>query len=111
MTAMTEKATGAVTVAIGGVTAVFGHSDVEAWGNSLLAIAPLLLILFLIWRIHKLDQQHKDCQEKHERLTENQAKMQEQLLLTFLATKHPGVACELPTVKDFKDNTFVVPEH
>lgn len=109
MTAVTEKVTGVVTIGIAGVQASMTHADVEAWGTSLMAIAPLLLILFLIWRIYKLDQQHKDCQERYQRLQDNQSKMQEQILMTFLATKHPEV-CEVPSVKDFKNNDFTVPQ-
>lgn len=108
MTAIAEKATGVVTVAVGGVTATFGHQDVAAWGNVLMSLAPLLLILFLTWRVYKLDQQHRDCQENFKKVQDSQNKMQEQILLTFLATKHPE-ACELPAVKAFKENEFTVP--
>ena len=72
MSAAVEKTTGAITVAIAGVTATLGHEDVAAWGNVLMSLAPLILILFLIWRIYKLDQQHKDCQEKHQQLQQSQ---------------------------------------
>lgn len=111
MSAAVEKTTGAITVAIAGVTATLGHEDVAAWGNVLMSLAPLILILFLIWRIYKLDQQHKDCQEKHQQLQESQQKMQEQLLTVFLATKSPIIRKELPTVEEFKSNNFTVPEH
>lgn len=111
MAAITEKATGAVTVAIGGITATLGHEDVAAWGSVLMSLAPLVLILFLIWRIHKLDQQHKECQANTERLQASQQRMQEQLLTTFLAVKSPTIRKELPTVEAFKSNSFAVPSH
>jgi hypothetical protein len=111
MTAMVEKTTGAVTIAVGGITATLGHEDVAAWGSVLMSLAPLLLILFLIWRIHKLDQQHRDCQKRHEALQQSQQKMQEQLLTTFLAVKSPSIRKELPTVEEFKSNAFSVPSH
>lgn len=111
MSAVVEKTTGAVTIAIAGVTATLGHQDVADWGTTLMSLAPLLLILFLVWRIYKLDQQHKDCQERYEQLQESQQKMQEQLLMTFLATKSPTLRKELPTVEEFKANAFIVPEH
>lgn len=111
MSAITEKATGVVTVAVAGVQATMTHEDVASWGNTLMSLAPLILILFLIWRIYKLDQQHKDCQERHEALQASQQKMQEQLLMTFLAAKSPNIRKELPTVEEFKSNTFIVPEH
>lgn len=108
MSAMTEKVTGAITVSVAGIQATLTHSDVEAWGNSLMSIAPLLLILFLIWRIYKLDQQHKDCQQNYQTLQANQSKMQEQILMTFLATRHPE-ACPMPSVQAFKENEFTIP--
>lgn len=111
MSAITEKATGVVTVAVAGVQATLTHEDVASWGNTLISLAPLILILFLIWRIYKLDQQHKDCQERYVQLQASQQKMQEQLLMTFLATKSPNIRRELPTVEEFKANTFTVPEH
>ena len=111
MSAVVEKTTGAITVAVAGVQATMTHEDVATWGNTLMSLAPLLLILFLIWRMYKLDQQHKDCQERYEELQQSQQKMQEQLLMTFLATKSPNIRKELPTVEEFKTNTFVVPEH
>lgn len=111
MTAIAEKATGAVTIAVAGVTATLGHEDVKEWGNVLLALAPLLLILFQTWRIYKLDQQHKDCQERHEQLQESQQRMQEQILTTFLAVKSPTMRKDLPTVKEFKESNFTAPTH
>lgn len=111
MTATTEKVTGVVTVAVAGVQASLTHEDVAAWGNMLMSLAPLILILFLIWRIYKLDQQHKDCQDRYEELQASQQVMQEQLLTTFLAIKSPNIRKELPTVEDFKANNFTTPEH
>lgn len=111
MTAIADKTTGVITVAVAGVTATLGHEDVALWGGTLMSLAPLILILFLIWRIHKLDKEHRDCQERHEQLQQSQQKMQEQLLMTFLAVKSPTIRKELPTVEEFKSDNFTVPEH
>lgn len=111
MSAAIEKTTGVVTVAVAGVTASMTHEDVASWGNTLMSLAPLLLILFLIWRIYKLDQQHKECQERYEQLQSSQQAMQEQILTTFLAVKSPTIRKELPTVQEFKEKSFTVPDH
>ena len=98
-----DAATGVITVAVAGVSGSFSASDVHEWGTVLMNMAPLILILFLIWRIYKLDQQHKECLDNHSR-------MQEQVLLAYLAAKSPEAGHELPSKADFMSGSFNVTE-
>lgn len=99
-----DGVTGIITVAIGGITASLSPSDLQSWGASVMSLGPLLLIIFLIWRIHKLDKQHSACQDRHN-------KMQEQLLFAYTAIqKTQGDACPLPTVERFITNDFTLSE-
>lgn len=98
-----DGATGVITVAIGGVTAVFSSADLISWGNAIMSSGPLLLILFLVWRVHKLDKQHSDCQERH-------AKMQEQLLFAYTALQKAQMPCTLPPAERFLANDFTLTE-
>lgn len=111
MSAAIEKTAGVITFGVAGITATLGHEDVAAWGAVLISLAPLILIMFLIWRIYKMDQQHKECQRNYEELQQSQQRMQEQILATFLAVKHPTVCKNLPSVEEFKNNAFDVPTH
>lgn len=76
-----EAATGIVTVALGAVSGSFSPADLHEWGTTFLSLSPFLLILFLVWRIHQLDKQHKDC-------TANQSAMQSQI--NMLLSRHRG---------------------
>lgn len=98
-----DAATGVITVAVAGVNGSFSASDVHEWGTVLMNLAPLVLILFLIWRIYKLDQQHKECLDNHSR-------MQEQVLLAYLAAKSPDAGNDLPSKADFMAGSFNVKE-
>ncbi|MND22535.1 hypothetical protein D3C81_1095520 [compost metagenome] len=95
----TDGATGVVTIALAGINASFTAADIEQWGTVLMNMGPLMLILFLIWRIYKLDQQHKDCLDNH-------AKMQEQVLLAYLAIKNPNTRQNLPSQEEFLSCSF-----
>lgn len=103
---MTEKldhATGVVTVAIGGVTAALTPADAMAWGSTLMALAPLFVVLFLIWRVRVLDMELQQCRKAHQRVAE-------QLLLAFTAIKDPGVARKLPNAIDVLQGNYDLSE-
>ena len=94
----TETVTGILTVSIVGVTVALTPQDALAWGQTLLQLGPLAIILFLVWRIKQLDSQLNSCRVSHERVTN-------QLLLAFTALKDPTVAANLPHPKDIVDGS------
>ena len=94
----TETVTGILTVSIAGVTVALTPQDALAWGQTLLQLGPLAIILFLVWRIKQLDSQLNSCRVSHERVTN-------QLLLAFTALKDPTVAANLPHPKDIVDGS------
>lgn len=98
-----DGAVGVITFSIAGVTGVLDAASAEAWGHTLLNLAPLLLIIFVIWRMMKLDSSHKECQRKYDKISE-------QLLLTYAAMKAHTPAHQLPTVREFKENEFDLQE-
>lgn len=104
MSAKIEGATGVISVAIFGITAQFTPTDITAWKEVLMGAAPLLLILFLIWRVHKLDKQHAECNA-------NWVKSQEQLVLAYRAIQSPAMRRELPEEEDFKEGNFCLADH
>lgn len=95
---MTENVTGVITVAIAGVTVALTPQDAIAWGQTFMQLGPLMLVLFLVWRLKKLDDQLKDCRTSHDRVAN-------QLLLAFTAIKNPEVAANLPHPKDIVDGS------
>lgn len=99
MTDKLDAATGVITVAIGGVTAALTPADAMAWGNTLMALAPLLAIVFLIWRVRVMDKQLQECRAAHQRVAE-------QLLIAFTALKNPGVAQKLPDAMDVLQGNY-----
>lgn len=99
MSGKLDAATAVVSISIFGVQAALAPADVEAWGDTILQTAPAILILFLIWRIWKLDKQHADC-------TANQAKTFEQLSLAYDALLDETKRCNLPTKEEFLRGDF-----
>lgn len=95
---MTENVTGVVTVAIAGVTVALTPQDALAWGQTLMQLGPLALVLSLVWRIRQLGGQLSSCRVSNERVTQ-------QLLLAFTALKDPNVAANLPHPKDIVDGS------
>lgn len=85
-----ESATGVLTVALAGITVSLTPQDALDWGNALMQLGPLMLILFLIWRMWGLDKQLRECRESHE-------KVAGQLMLAFTALRDPTLAASLPT--------------
>lgn len=67
----TAKATGVVSVAVGGVTAAFTAEDLAAWLGVVTSYAPVLLCCILFWWIYKVDRQHGDCQRKLGKMQES----------------------------------------
>lgn len=104
MSAQVEGVTGAITVAVFGISGTFLPSDFSAWNEVLMSGAPLLLILFLIWRIHCVDKRHMEC-------TANWMKTQEQLALTYRALQDSQVRRNLPPEQAFLDNNFCLSDH
>ena len=102
MSAKADVATGAVSVAVFGIQATMSPSDFAAWANVIVAAAPAILILFLLWRIYKLDKQHASCISNHE-------KTQDQLALAYRALINPNLRCHLPEEEDFIAGNFRLP--
>jgi hypothetical protein len=63
-----DAVTGVVTVAVAGISGAFTIGDAQQWGDLLITLFPYVLIIFLIWRIHKLAAQHQDCVKMHDQL-------------------------------------------
>lgn len=73
MSTKVDGATGVISIAIFGVQAVLTPADALVWGNTFIQMAPALLILFLIWRIHKLDKLYTECRRDLARTVEQLA--------------------------------------
>lgn len=109
-TATEAAVTGIVTVSIAGVNVALSHADILNWGNSIMSLAPLLLILFLTWRMYKMDQQHKACQDSYSVLQASHDDMQKKLLFAYMSIhKTNNTACSLPTVEKFAASEFDLP--
>lgn len=103
MSTKVDAATGVVSVAVFGVSATLTPQDATAWGNVIITMAPAILILFLLWRIHKMDKQHAECNK-------NWAQTREQLTLAWRAIQQMNFTCKLPTEKDFLEGNFTLDE-
>lgn len=103
MSAKVDTATGVISVSIFGVQAALAPADALAWGDVIIQIAPALLILFLIWRIYRLDKQHAQCNT-------NWMKTQDQLALAYRALLDEDVKCRLPAEHDFVAGNFNLEE-
>lgn len=104
MSTKADGITGIVSIAIMGVSATLTPDDATAWGIALQGLAPLILFIFLLWRIYKLDKQHMEC-------TKNNEKLQEQMLLTYRAVQSVQVRRQLPQEEDFKQGNFNLDDH
>lgn len=102
MSAKVDVATGAISVAVFGIQATMSPSDFAAWANVIVTAAPAILILFLIWRIYRLDKQHASC-------VTNQQKTQDQLVLAYRALLDPQLRCNLPGEDEFISGNFCLP--
>jgi hypothetical protein len=102
MSAKVDSATGVVSVAIFGIQAALSPNDFAAWSNVITAAAPAILILFLLWRIYRLDKQHASC-------VSNQQKTQDQLTLAYRALIDPRLRCNLPNEDEFIAGNFCLP--
>lgn len=99
MSATTDAALGVVTVSVFGITTSVGPAEATAWGQVFIGLAPAILIIFLIWRVYRLDKQHMEC-------TQNWNKTQEQLALAYRAITSLSVRRKLPPEKDFLEGNF-----
>jgi len=99
-----NSATGIVTVAFAGINGSFTAADFHEWGTTFMSLSPFVLILFLIWRMSKLDKQHSEC-------TANQIKTQEQLVLAYRAIQDVQIRRKLPTEEDFCAGNFDLAHH
>lgn len=94
-----EQATGVITFSFAGITAALTAAQAAQWGEVLMGMGPILLILFLIWRMRKLDAQLKDCQENHQKVTN-------QMIMAYMAMKDPALASKLPPMEQFISGEF-----
>lgn len=104
MSAKEDTATGIISVAIFGFSGQFSPADMSAWADVVMRAAPVVLILFLIWRMHKLDKQHSDCMV-------NWQKSQDQQLLMYRAIQDPSICKGLPPEHEFVANSFCLSNH
>lgn len=104
MSAKADSAAGAISVAVFGVSAILTPADATAWGNVIINIAPAILILFLIWRMHRLDKQHTEC-------SKNWTQTREQLALAYRALLDAKVCNTLPSEVDFMSGNFKLDNH
>lgn len=63
-----DAVTGVVTIGMAGISGVFTAADAHQWGTLLVGLFPYVLIIFLLWRIHRLAAQHQDCVKMHDQL-------------------------------------------
>lgn len=99
MSAKTDTATGAVSVAIFGIQGTFTATDLALWAQVVVNAAPAILILFLIWRIVSLDKQHAECNK-------NWKQTREQLSLVYETLIDETKRCNLPPKHDFMNGNF-----
>ena len=99
-----DAATGVVSVAVFGISGSFSPEDAAAWSSVIVSAAPAILILFLIWRINKLDKQHSECNA-------NWIKTQSQLALAYRALQGTQTSCRLPTEHEFMKGEFNLDDH
>lgn len=99
MSSKLDATTGVISIAIFGLQATLSPADAKAWGDTILQVAPAILILFLIWRIWRLDKQHSECNK-------NWMKTQDQLALAYRALLDEDVKHRLPEEHDFISGNF-----
>lgn len=97
-----DGATGIVTVALGFISGSFTAEDFHTWGQTIMSLSPFVLILFLLWRIWKMDKQLKD---KDDQLS----KTQDKLDLVYLALTNIQVRRNMPSANDFREGNFDTP--
>lgn len=97
-----DAATGIVTVTLGVISGSFTAEDFHTWGQTILSLSPFVLILFLLWRIWKMDKQLKD---KDDQLV----KTQDKLDLVYLALTNTQVRRNMPSADDFREGNFQHP--
>lgn len=96
MSSKVDVATGTVSVAVFGLQATLAPHDLAMWAQVIVSGAPGLLILFLIWRLWKVDKQHSEC-------TRNWAETRQQLAMVYEALVDETKRCHLPSKQDFID--------
>lgn len=97
-----DGATGVITIALGVLSGTFTAADFHEWGQTIMSLSPFVLILFLLWRIWKMDKQLKD---KDDQLI----KTQDKLDLVYLALTNTQVRRNMPSACDFRDGNFEAP--
>lgn len=94
MSSKADAATGAISVAVFGLQATLTPSDLQLWAQVVVNGAPAILILFLIWRLWKMDKQHSEC-------TRNWAETRQQLAMVYEALVDETKRCHLPSKQEF----------
>lgn len=96
-----ESVTGIISISLAGFSVVLSPVDAKAWGDTLLQMAPLLLIVFLCWRIWVLDKHFKECRRAHDATAQ-------QLLLAFTALQSSAVRRNLPDPAKIVDGEVII---
>lgn len=99
-----DAATGIVTITLGALSGSFSPEDFHAWGTTFMSLSPFVLILYLLWRTRQLDIQHKMC-------SENNIKLQEQVVLAYRAIQDIQLRRKLPAEADFVAGNFSLSDH
>lgn len=94
-----EKITGVVSFSFFGISAALQANEAREWGQVLMELAPLILIVFLAWSLWKTNKRHDECREANEKLNEK-------LILLYAAMISNQTRKGLPSPTDFNENNF-----
>lgn len=94
-----EKITGVISFSLFGITAALQAQEAREWGQVLLEMAPLLLIIFLAWSLHRTNKRHDECRVIN-------GKLNEKIILLYAAMVSNQTRKGLPNPSDFNHNNF-----
>lgn len=102
----TEKLTGAISFALFGISATLSAADAKEWGQTLMELAPLILIGFLAFSLHNSKKSYEALNKKHEDCQETNAKLNNKIILLYASIRSGRVRARLPEVDDFNSDQF-----
>lgn len=94
-----EKVTGVISFSLFGISAALKAQEAREWGQVLMEMAPLLLIVFLAWSLWRTNRKHDECRKTNEQLNEK-------ILLVYAAMISNQTRKSLPSPGDFNSNNF-----
>lgn len=103
-----EKTTGIISFSLFGIQAALSASEAQEWGQVLMGLAPLALIIFLAVALWKMNR-------KYEEVRVINGQLNEKILLLYAAVQDRQARCRLPSPSDFDTNNFelssIVPQN